>query len=231
MPIEHRQLWHTSDTFMYKSIGKWHRWAPRSSLLRTHIPVPLQYQQHRHGTRSSSNIAQGYGTHGSYQCSSNNNPYSNNTALGMCAVSNNASQSNPAKHGVQTNYFWTCSHCLQMVDPSLSSCHVMTDNDTHGNILQQTHIPPNNGNNNGYKLTLACATPEWQSWVAMAAVQWWLDSKGTLIHWLYCIGNDFKNMRGSVLILFVAIMNSFIYILYGHFSVRITTKFGAHLMR
>ncbi len=29
---------------------------------------------------------------------SRNNPYSNNTALGMYGVSNNTSQSNPAKH-------------------------------------------------------------------------------------------------------------------------------------
>jgi len=27
-------------------------------------------------------------------------------------------------HQVQANYFWTCSRCLQMVDPTLHSCHV-----------------------------------------------------------------------------------------------------------
>ncbi len=51
--------------------------------------------------------------------------YKYNTALGMYGVSNTTSSpSNPNKHGVQTNYFWTCTRCLQMVDPSLSSCHV-----------------------------------------------------------------------------------------------------------
>eukprot|EP01083_Nonionella_stella_P292218 993948_1 len=106
-----------------------------------------QHAYHRGQNRSSSNIAQG--GYGSYQSSSHNinqinaphmnninnisnmnitraaNPYSNNTALGMYGVSNTTSSpSNPNKHGVQTNYFWTCTRCLQMVDPSLSSCHV-----------------------------------------------------------------------------------------------------------
>jgi hypothetical protein len=106
---------------------------------------PAQQQAyHRHQNRSSSNIAQG-GGYGSYQSSTHmgrNNPYSNNTALGMYGVSNASSPSNPNKHGVQANYFWTCSRCLQMVDPSLSSCHVcgtlrQSDNAHSSQVLQQ----------------------------------------------------------------------------------------------
>eukprot|EP01083_Nonionella_stella_P010957 31152_1 len=111
-----------------------------------------QYAQHRHGNRSSSNIAQG-GPYNSYGNMGRNNPYSN-TALQMSGYSNanihqvpNASSpSNPNKHA---NYFWTCSRCLQMVDPSLSSCHVcgtMRQNDSQQvlqSISTNNHYNPN----------------------------------------------------------------------------------------
>eukprot|EP00485_Elphidium_margaritaceum_P002719 CAMPEP_0202696800 /NCGR_PEP_ID=MMETSP1385-20130828/10124_1 /ASSEMBLY_ACC=CAM_ASM_000861 /TAXON_ID=933848 /ORGANISM="Elphidium margaritaceum" /LENGTH=433 /DNA_ID=CAMNT_0049353089 /DNA_START=298 /DNA_END=1599 /DNA_ORIENTATION=+ len=85
------------------------------------------------------------GNYGSYASTAHalrgSNMYNSNTALSMYTTPSNTniavnpnnmggmapSPSNPSKappHHPQSNYFWTCSRCLQMVDPSLSACHV-----------------------------------------------------------------------------------------------------------
>jgi len=125
-----------------------------------------QYRYQQSQARGSANIG-GQGGYGGYPASSghamrNNNMYNSNTALGMYTNPNAANMNNvnmPSatnlnKYPVQANYFWTCSRCRQMVDPSLSSCHVCgtlrdpnpsanAQYDQAANPLQQMSSNPN----------------------------------------------------------------------------------------
>ena len=70
------------------------------------IAHPMNHFNPRHATRSASNIA-------------HTNGYGGYTQSNLLYPNAYGSSSN-----IKANYFWTCSACFQMVDPSLSSCQI-----------------------------------------------------------------------------------------------------------
>jgi len=127
--VEKRDVDHTSKSNMnpgpQQSANNYS--SPQQDRYASGVQQSGYHRQHNRG----SNVAQG----GGYYPNGNPNihhhaphgPHSGGYGNSMMHPSyNNVSSPvvQKSSHHVQANYFWTCSRCLQMVDPTLHSCHV-----------------------------------------------------------------------------------------------------------